>query len=207
MRAAYVSDLYSSYGADPLANDTFNAKLKKYALEGLALDARDNYNGLLAALKERRVTPWLYRDPQWDGIGPVTLAKRQASADNIAGVTIAADIELHDPNYVIAWLVKLRALGVTSRVVWTLEPMQGGWFTRDLVDTLNADPSLIVLPQQYHGDGSPAGTIAEVRNDVIARGVLPQRVKIMVRAGDISPSSFPDGCAYTLDEGAPWGLS
>lgn len=67
------------------------------------------------------------------------------------------DYENHDPVWILAWLKRWRELRPTKRLTWTFEAHQGGWFTKPLVDFINGDPNLILLPQLYNGAMEPVG--------------------------------------------------
>jgi hypothetical protein len=61
------------------------------------------------------------------------------------------DNEAHGNAYAREAIKSFRALRPTRTLLWTLESGQGGWFEPDLVDLINADPNLVVVPQIYFG--------------------------------------------------------
>lgn len=103
----------------------------------------------------------LMRDPSWGGNDPRDLAETinddlvrlGSSAKQCA---VMADIEYHDPGYIVQFLGEYRALRPTRPLSWTLEPNQSGWFSQELVWKINADPNLVVSPQLYYGNMAPA---------------------------------------------------
>lgn len=216
MRAAFVNDFHGTYGRDAVNAQAFRDKLARYRLQGLAFlpdDERGATVAELAAIRRLGITPWIYRNPHdYADAGPVELARLLAgdlwtSAPNGESLTLCPNIEYHDANYILACYLALRDhVGARHRIVWVLEPGQGGWFTKDLVGAIAADPLFLVAPEQYFGNGESWGTVDRVRADITGRGVPVAQVKITVRGGLVTPATFPDGIAFTLDEGAPWGL-
>lgn len=98
--------------------------------------------------------------------GPATLAKH--CSDLISGYEkewrakklpvqceFQVDLEDHDSSYIENFIKewrKVRPLKVSS---WTLESWQGGeytWMEKSLIDTINADVNLKVVPQLYNGN-------------------------------------------------------
>jgi hypothetical protein len=101
--------------------------------------------------------PGLMRDPSWNGLSAVDLA-RQMDADitNLGSDNktcyAMADIEAmwnRGSQYILAWLTEWRRLRPTRMTLWTTEPNQGGTISDELVARINADPNLVVVPQLY----------------------------------------------------------
>jgi hypothetical protein len=61
------------------------------------------------------------------------------------------DNENHGSAYARDSIKSFRVLRPLRTLLWTLESGQGGWFEPDLVDLINADPNLVVVPQLYFG--------------------------------------------------------
>jgi hypothetical protein len=59
------------------------------------------------------------------------------------------DAEAHEPDAIVAMLRGWRQLRRTRYTIWTLEPFQAGWFTPELVSTVNLDEHLLLAVQQY----------------------------------------------------------
>lgn len=70
------------------------------------------------------------------------------------------DFEAHEPHipnaeaaaWMVAWLKEWRKHRPLKWTSWTLESFQGGWFTPELVDVINRDINLVVVPQFYGGN-------------------------------------------------------
>src|SRR6266550_4611921 len=83
------------------------AKAKRYGITRLYWQANDPQisPGLLQAIRDRGIETGIMRDPSWDNIGAIDLA-RTLDADLIRlglGMSlepVLADIEYHDPAYI-----------------------------------------------------------------------------------------------------------
>jgi hypothetical protein len=178
------------------------AKLTRYGATRLYWEAADNQvdASLLDAVRAKGFEVGVMRDPSWDGANPIQLAET-LNADvirlgsNAKQCAVMADIELHSPGYVLSFITEWRKLRPTRPLAWTLEPYQAGWFSRDLVDKINADPNLIVLPQLYFGDMTPQ-VESLVAMDVQSAGVSRDRVRCFY--GLKNAVKAWDGCLYDL---------
>ena len=145
----------------------------------------------------------IYSDPYWLRITDASLYANNC-ADEVAKVGGVAgymfDIEYHNNDFVIQTIKEYRKRVPKGPIAWTLEPHQGGWFNKALVDVLNHDINLVVVPQNYYGDMTPypAG-IPALRNDIISRGVATNRVKVFYDVDRGIPPGW-DGCLYTEED-------
>jgi hypothetical protein len=143
----------------------------------------------------------IFRDPSWDSISdPVVLVDGAVSdilaVDPSGGyVPYMFDIEYHNPAFVAETLRRFRQKFPRGPVAWTLEPLQGGWFTADLVKVLNNDPNLVVVPQAFYGNMAPADVppYSKLKNDIVSRGVKANRVKVFYDGAKSLPPDW-DGC-------------
>lgn len=140
----------------------------------------------------------IMRDPHWHNDSPETLAKKlnddlvRLGTENLQ-CSVQADIEYHDNDYVLAFLKAWRAIRPMRATEWTMEPFQGGWFRKDLVAAINADPNLLVIPQGYYGNMTRAN-IDQIKCDILVRGVNCARVKAYY--ADLPGNGFWDGVAW-----------
>jgi len=179
------------------------AKAKRYGIIRLYWQANDPQisAGLLLAIRDRGMEVGIMRDPSWDNRSAIDLA-RTLDADLVrlgsgsSQCAVLADIEYHDPTYVIAFLHEWRQLRPARVTGWTLEPLQGGWFTNDLRLFIR-DARVEVFPQAYYGNMSPVAPDL-VRCDLIERGLPRARVGAVYSARDI-PTHW-DGIAFPFHE-------
>jgi len=142
----------------------------------------------------------IFSDPRWIGYtDPAVYAKACADEVGLAGGVqgYMFDIEYHNPSFVKNTILEYRKWVPKGPIAWTLEPHQGGWFTQELVNVLNNDINLVVVPQNYYGDMTPydVAPYTNLRNDIINRGVKPARVKVFYDVNKPVPSDW-DGCLY-----------
>lgn len=200
MKGAWVRPGGPKY-PDPL-------KAKKYGVTRHYWDATDpQIDSVFLDQMRTRTEVGFTRDPRWGDLSAVDLARtmdadlvRLGSANKQCAVI--ADIESHDAVYVVAWLKEWRKLRPARVTGWTMEPNQfdtgpGGWVTPALVTTVNADPNLMVFPQLYLGDMTPA-VESLVATEVVAAGVRRDRVRCYY-----GPKAMPaawDGIVFGLAE-------
>lgn len=158
-------------------------KAAKYGIDTLYYEARDPQidAAFFDDLRRSNLKPGIMRDPKWNGASPAGLAfdldhdlTRLGSANKTCSVL--ADIEAHDAAYLSAFISSWRTLRPTRVTSWTLEPWQAGWFTPALVQQLNSDPNLTVLPQLYLGDMTPQ-VESLVAMQLVSVGVRWDRVR------------------------------
>ena len=179
------------------------AKAKRYGITRLYWEARDPQisAGLLLAIRERGFEVGIMRDPSWQKNTAADLA-RELDADLIrlgsgnSQCAVLADIEYHDPDYIISLLHEWRQLRPRRVTGWTLEPAQGGWFTKDLAAML-LQSQVTVFPQTYSGSMVPFD-VDRVRTDLIERGI-PRGMCAAVYAARSIPATW-DGIAFPFHE-------
>jgi hypothetical protein len=185
----------------PLVPDL--AKAQTYGITRLYWQANDPQitPGMLQAIRDRGIETGIMRDPSWDQFSAHELA--QALNTDLTWLNlqspqsaVLADIEYHDPAYIMAFLQEWRQLRPKRITGWTLEPLQGGWFTRDLCATLIAAQAT-VFPQTYRGDMSLV-PYDQVRSQLIEAGIPRGMVGLTYKASVIGPSW--DGIAFPFHE-------
>ena len=157
----------------PLVPDI--AKAKRYGITRLYWEARDPQinAGLFQGIRERWIEVGIMRDPSWDHLSAIDLARRldadllRLGSSNLQ-CAVLADIEYHDPAYVQAFLREWRDLRPNRVTGWTLEPLQGGWMAPDFVRAVSM-AAVSLFPQSYYGNMSPVDPDL-ARSDLIERG-------------------------------------
>jgi hypothetical protein len=171
------------------------AKLQAHGITRCYFDARDT------AIARHDWPPFergIYRVQSWDNQGPGVLAS-QLSVDvhNWGGdphkqLAVHANIELHDPAYIVAFLKAWRAIRPYRETALVVEGLQGGWFTDELRQHINA--GVDVLAEAYTWNMGPLDA-DEVRSNLIDYGVARSRALVCYDAARLAP--FWDGCAFT----------
>lgn len=113
-----------------------------------------------------------------------------------AQCAVLADIEYHDPAYIIAFLHEWRALRPNRMTGWTLEPNQGGWVTPTLVSWLRHF-QVTIFPQAYLGNQTPTDP-DWTRCDLIERGLPRGSVSVCYSA--LHLPQYWDGIAFRFDQ-------
>jgi hypothetical protein len=148
----------------------------------------------------------LYRDPSWDSIyNPQTLA---SSAQNDIFTVLQGpgyipymfDIEYHSAQFCLDTFKAFRAKFPKGPVSWTLEPFQGGWFTKELINWINNDINFVVIPQDFYYNMTPAGTRNGLnpRQELVAYGISSNRVKTFYDAAKPIPAGW-DGAILSAE--------
>jgi hypothetical protein len=185
----------------PLVPDL--AKAKRYGITRLYWEARDPQitPGMLQAVRDRGMQTGIMRDPSWTNLDGTQLA--HALDDDLArlGLTsptsaVLADIEYHDPAYVMAFFTRWRALHPKRLTGWTLEPLQGGWFTKDLCAAL-LSAQVTCFPQTYEGNMVEVAA-DPVRSNLIQAGIPRGLVALTYKASTGRP--WWDGIAFPFHE-------
>ncbi len=116
--------------------------------------------------------------------------------------SVLFDVEYphHDPQYLLDLMHEWRALRPWRDTQWSPEFHQGGWFSSSLVDTINRDTNLAVLPQAYIGDPPIVQDADLTRCDITARGVNKDRVGVFYLAGDVAHRETWDGIVFRFDQ-------
>ena len=163
MKAAYVRP------GGPLFPD--QEKAKRVGLEQFFWDATDPQIQDGAVLKAMRAAGWKVgttRDPGWTNTTDPKAFAALLSGDitRLAGPgvqhSVIADIEAHDSAYVLAVLQEFRRLRPGRFIFWTLEPLQGGWWSGDLSAWIASDSQTWVVPQLYRGNMAPVSERAVI---------------------------------------------
>src|SRR5438552_2641201 len=123
MHAAFVNP------GGPLVPDL--AKAKRYGITRLYWQANDPQLGadLLLSMRDQGIEVGILRGPEWTQASADDLA-RELDADLVrlgsgnSQCAVLADIEAHDPLYVIEFLHEWRLLRPHRVTGWTLEPNQ-----------------------------------------------------------------------------------
>jgi hypothetical protein len=200
-------------------------KAAHYAVTRLYWQANDEQltRPIIDAVGTRKIGAGLLRDPIWGHLsrldyeealragkppaplGAIDLA-RTLDADLVTlgfgfgtapnSCAVLADIEYHDPAYVIAFLHEWRQLRPKRITGWTLEPLQGGWITKDLAAMLLSS-QVTVFPQTYRGDMSIVNYDL-VRSQLIEAGIPRGMVGLVYKATAVAASW--DGIAFPFHE-------
>jgi hypothetical protein len=185
----------------PLVPDL--AKAKTYGITRLYWEARDPQitPGMLQAVRDRGIATGIMRDPTWTNLTSVDLATTLDADLTRLGLAspqsaVLADIEQHDPNYVISFLAHWRQLRPKRVTGWTLEPLQGGWFTKDLCAAIIA-AQVTCFPQAYSGTMNPYPEDA-VRSNLVMAGIPRGMVAPVYKAAAIR--QYWDGIAFPFHE-------
>jgi hypothetical protein len=185
----------------PLVPDL--AKAKTYGITRLYWQANDPQitPGMLQAIRDRGIETGIMRDPSWDNLSAITLAHVLSTDLTALGLTdsrsaVLADIEYHDPAYIMAFLQEWRQLRPKRITGWTLEPLQGGWFTKDLCAAILA-AQVTCFPQEYTGSMGLLDA-DEVRCDLIQAGIPRGMVSLTYEARVIAERW--DGIAFPFHE-------
>jgi hypothetical protein len=185
----------------PLVPDLLKART--YGITRLYWQANDPQisAGMLQAVRDRGIETGIMRDPSWDQFSAHELA--QALNTDLTRLNlqspqsaVLADIEYHDAAYVMAFLNEWRQLRPKRVTGWTLEPLQGGWFTKDLCVAILA-AQVTCFPQAYTGTMQPYNADG-VRSDLIEAG-LPRGMVGVVYNARMMPKHW-DGIAFPFHE-------
>lgn len=164
------------------------AKAKAWGITRLFWEARDP-NATTQLLKDVRaagIGVGLMRDPSWNGATAAGLAAFMSQDLSDRGYNSSTgpdscaamfDNETHGSAYALEVLRSWRALRATRTTLWTLESGQAGWMEPDLVNYINSDPNLMVVPQIYLG--SPRmypGSERWACDDLRRRGIQENRI-------------------------------
>ena len=179
------------------------AKAKRYGITRLYWQANDPQLtvGLLQAIRDRGIETGLMRDPSWNNLKPLDLANYLDDDLNRLGLAspqsaVLADIEYHDAQYLIDFLHAWRLARPKRITGWTLEPLQGGWFTKDLCTAI-LSAQVTCFPQAY--DGAMNEVPADpVRSNLIQAGVPRGMVGLVYKAATGRP--WWDGIAFPFHE-------
>ena len=102
--------------------------------------------------------------------------------------------EAHDPEMIASGLERWRQLRPTQDTSWTLEGMQGGWFSPEFVTRLLATKTRIV-PQCYNGAMTKVWDTLAGARDLTKRGIPDGLVSPFYDAAHLP--EYWDGFAFT----------
>jgi hypothetical protein len=219
MHSAWLDNLQGAYGT--ITNAYIWAKVAKYNIQGLQFHPAQVTNSEYTYVRGKGLAFWLIRD-EWKAFTPVSLAAQQSKDITDIGADgkqcgLSGNVESHDmEGYVVPWLRELIALRPGRKLVWTLEPHQGGLFTKDLIELIASHPNLIVAPEAFYGDMTPwGGTYQQLRDDITgasAGGTTDVRipaaqVKVCYDGAVLSPIVAWDGVPFTFERIPAVGLT
>lgn len=215
MRAAWIADLEGTYGRLRAREPRLWTQLRHFDIRRVYLDARyatvqdlsdlrkgqKDLNGNFSVPREAG----LYRDLAWIGEDAIHSA-RSCDADlaRLGQTTLQCaymfQTERHDPTFVLDFLHEWRALRPTRETAWTLEGLQGGWFSPELVKAVRDDPKLTVVPYGYYDAGGQSmlpHDLDLVRCNVANAGVPLSRVAVFYDGARLP--QWWDGCVFTME--------
>jgi hypothetical protein len=175
----------------------------KYGLTILYVSARGATKQLIADIQAAGLIAGLYADPSWTpGITAPVFAKQASDWLQTfvprpwpnEAPPFMADIEVHDPAYVTAFLAEYRRWQPARPSSITVEPFQGGLVPTDEI----AARGFHLYPQTFYGDMSPAdeaGVLLE-----LTRQGFPAAALHPMYAGERFPArDARDGCVFTIE--------
>jgi hypothetical protein len=170
-----------------------DAKLKTFGITRAYFDARDTPR---TTTLERGI----YRVQSWENAPPDLLAVQLSNdvkrwgGDPYKQLAVHANIEIHDPAYIVAFLKAWRSRRPVRETAIALEGMQGGWFTPAMVAAINADKNLTILAEAYTGDMGLVDADA-TRSNLIDYGITRSKAVVFYDAAKLA--QYWDGCAFT----------
>lgn len=135
--------------------DVNAAKLRAHGIDAPYFDPRDGRvtSAYLDGVHEQGFNPGLYFAWNWynlDGSGFAGKIHSELLRIGWRGnAPVCADIEVHDPAYITAFVTRWRQLRPSRQTDLTIEGMQGGWFAQCAAAVAHAD--IRVAPQFYDG--------------------------------------------------------
>jgi hypothetical protein len=107
---------------------------------------------------------------------------------------VQLNVEQHDPQFIQDMVVAWRKLRKYRDTSWTMEGMQGGWMTDNMVKAVKA-ARIRVVPQTFTGDMTPQDVDAVIKN-LTDRGFEKARITPFRDARLIKPSE--QGFYFTM---------
>jgi hypothetical protein len=183
-----------------------------YGIDGYFFPAFDPVTtiGLVTEARTRAKAQGIYVGHGWIAGTPAqyALAVRnylKPFMTAIPTVRLQVNMEEHDSGLIVARLTELRRLLPKIGLSWSLEGMQGGWFTPSLVSALNL-LSVRVVPEAFSGAEGRMQSITDTRAlvaDLTARGIPDARITPMIDAKYAGLINLWDGYAFTMGR-LPW---
>lgn len=178
-------------------------KAKAYGINELVFEAddpalRDNPAAATKLFADLRAKPERYkirvmRDVGWPSSGGTPAHIAQAMSDDITrygggreGESLSQlssmyDGEVpHDSNFHLAVINGFFLRRSGRSLVWTLEGLQAGWISDELVDRINNTPLLTVSPQTYKDKMQPL-FIQYVIENLAGRGIRREKIQPFIR--------------------------
>jgi hypothetical protein len=154
-----------------------------------------------------RIGVGILREPSWTGADARDLAD-ELDADlsrlgtNSEPCHVIANIE--GPYWssadALEFLHEWRIHRPNRSTLLAVEFHKGGTFSSELVQAVNADVNLQVVPEAYIHD-PPVSVDADLaRCDITGRGVDPRRVHVFYLAGDVIHRESWDGIVFRFDQ-------
>lgn len=172
-----------------------------------AQDSKLRGLGITRAYFDARDTPrttalerGIYRVQSWNDASPAELAALLSAdvarwgGDPQRQLAVHANIEVHDPSYIVAFLKAWRSRRPTRETAIVLEGLQGGWFTPELRAAVNRDVNCTMLAEAYTGDMGPIDADA-CRSNLVNYGINRAKAVVMYDAARLAP--YWDGSAFT----------
>lgn len=179
--------------------------LKKHNITWMFVSLRDpDAAKHLAAIKGKGFRGGVYAAWGWDGYAGSgthfadkvhTELKRVWPQATAGFPKVQFNDELHDPLRIEQLLRRWRELRPFTDTSWTLEGMQGGWFTPSLVQAV-IDTRTRVVPQCYTGPMLSTDALAAVR-DLTKRGIPDAMISPMYDA-KTAETPFQEGWFFTM---------
>jgi hypothetical protein len=233
VRTVQILDLYGTFGRQGIKENRIVLGLKKYKATGILLTLHPTRVAPTMAdidyiANTLHMRPGIVLDRgDWgnrDGAALSNLACDWLVGQGFVGMDVAkacdvcivnerhGDADMCDD--ILKMINAFRARRGLRTFMWGLEGGQGGWFNRTLVDRINADPDMTVLPEAYFGPSASTRDmdprdIHFIKKNINDTGVIPDRVKAFYGAiyKDVSNNNVPlppfdgwDGVLWALDQ-------
>ena len=172
------------------ANDSL---LKSHGITRAYFDCRD-------APKTTTLERGIYRVQSWFDESPEVFAKnlsddvKRWGGDPYKQLAVHANIEIHDPGYIVAFLKAWRSRRPVRETAILIEGFQGGWFTPAMRAAVNQDANLQVQAEAYTGSMEPFNA-DEVRSNLIDYGLARGKSAVVYDAARLP--QYWDGTAFT----------
>jgi len=191
-------------------NDPHWERIDKWGIRWLYFPLSDppaDVRRRLLDTKARGYVGGVYSASNWYGNPPggdyADIVSRALAALNIPVTNgwpkVQFDDERHEPVTIAAWLERWRELHRYHDTSWTLESMQGGWWSPGFVEAV-IEAHVRVVPQCYQGAMQPVDTLAAAR-DLTRRGLPDALISPFYDAASL-PIGW-DGFAFTMGR-LPW---
>lgn len=184
--------------------------VKHYRMNGLYFACFDQRltKTYIDQVKARGFVVGLYMAWNWEQTknlsGPEQMELFSERLGQIAGPNPAAghpkiqwNNEEKDTEMIASGLERWRQLRPKHDTSWTLEGMQGGWFSPEFVKRILATKVRIV-PQCYRGDMSKQYDVLAAARDLTKRGIPDNVISPFYDAAILDRLEYWDGFAFTM---------